>query len=233
MRKTILTTVAICVFSAQSVSAQVAGKDLPDMKDLRAVFGSISSGEIKVKPIVDSNGLVGSGIPVPDTGASGRSAKTIAQPLGEAVGDPKVADTLEGAFVQAVSEVEAALPQLGFQKRDYGVAFALFFILNWETANGVELPPEVSTLAATKLVRSVQAAYPGETGISDADLDAQYDMFLTVPIAILTMVKSFETEGLMSEADEMREFAGQSFQQVVGFSAYDIDITDSGEIKGY
>jgi len=233
VRKTVLITIAIGVFSAQPVSAQIAGENLPDMKDLRSIFGSVSSGEITVEPVVGSNGLVGSGIPVPDTGAIGRMAGAIARQMGEALGDPKVADTLEDGFVLVVNETEAALPQLGFERRDYGVAFALFFIMNWELANAVELPEDASLIAATKLVQLVQTAYAGDTGLSDAELDRHYDMFFTVPLTIMVMIKSFETEGRMEEADEMRELAGQSFEQVVGRSPYDIDITDSGEIKGY
>ncbi len=233
MRIFILAFLAFLTLTVQSVSAQIAGKDLPDMKDLRSVFGGIASGEITVDPIVDANGLVGSAIAVPDTGARGAVAKAIAEPLGAAVDDPAVADKLEDAFNLAVLEVENALPQLGFQQRDYGVAFALFFVMNWEIANDAELPPEVSKRAARKIVETVQAAYSGDTGLSDAELDAQYDMFLTVPLAILVMVEAFEKEGGVSEAAEMREFAGQAFEQVTGRSAYDIDITDTGEIKGY
>ncbi len=195
MRKLVLACLAVVMLAAQPASAQIAGKDLPDMKDLRSVFGGIASGEITVEPMVDANGLIGSGIQVPDTGARGAVAKAIAEPLGAAVGDPGVAETLEGAFNQAVAEVEGALPQLGFQQRDYGVAFALFFVMTWELANDSELPPEVSKLAARKIVETVQVAYSGDTGMSDADLDAQYDMFLTVPLSILVMVKAFEGEG--------------------------------------
>ena len=147
--------------------------------------------------------------------------------------DPSATSALNAAFVQAVAEVESALPQLGFKERDYGVAFALFFIMNWEIANDVELDPAASKAVAVKLVSAIRAASQGTDPIPDEQLDQQYDMFLTVPVAILTLVKSFEANGQEDAAMQIRELSGSAFEQAIGMSPYDIDITPEGDILGY
>ncbi|MCB0718856.1 MAG: hypothetical protein KDD65_10450 [Bacteroidetes bacterium] len=221
--------------------AQIGGKDLPDMSAVRSVFGGGETDstatalavEAAVASAVDENGIASSGIDVPDTGARGRMAAALAEGLGSSMNDPSATSALNAAFVQAVAEVESALPQMGFKKRDYGVAFALFFIMNWEIANDVELDPSASKEAGVKLVSAIRAASEGRDPIPDEQLDQQYDLFLTVPVAILTLVKSFEANGQDDAAMQIREFSGSAFQQAIGMSAYDIDITPEGDILGY
>ena len=57
-------------------------------------------------------------------------------------------------------------------------------------------------------------------------------MFLTLPIAIGVMIEAFRKQGYEDMANSLRELAGQSFEQVLGISPYDIDITEEG-IRGW
>ena len=202
------------------------------MEGLRSVFGGVASGETEVEPVRDGDGLLGSGIDVPDTGAFGNMAKAIAAPMGEQLGDASVSATFEKAFTEGIVGVENALPQLGFKKRDYAVGFALFFIMNWEIANDVELDQSVSTAAGEKLVTAIQASGQGQD-LPPEMRDAHYDMFLTVPVSVLAMVQGYEAQGQEAEAAAMREAAGNAFEQVIGLSPYDIDIDETGNIIGY
>lgn len=225
--------VFVFLLSVQPPSAQIAAENLPDMSALRQVFGGVSDGSETVETITDEDGLIGSGIRVPDTGARGMMAREIAQGLGEATGDPAIADTLEPIFAQLVETVESEFPGLGFQKRDFGVSFAFFFLMNWQIANNVDLPEEIYKPVARQLVQTIQASYAkDEVQMSAGELDRQYDLMLTFPLAILAVVQSLEQNGQADDAAAMREVAGQTFEQVLGISPYDIDITEAG-IAGY
>ncbi len=233
MRFKIIAATSLFIASSIPALANFAGQELPDLEGLGSVFGDVSSGKIDIEP-TQTGGLISSGIPVPDTGARGNMARAIAKPLGDAVNDPNVASTFEKAFVDGVVAVEDALPGMGFEKRDYGVGFALFFLMTWELANGVELEEQTSLAAARKLISTVKAAHQNKNEATTADqLDRTYDMFLTVPISILAMVQAYEQKGLNAEASKMREFAGQAFEQVVGRSPYDISVKPDGSIVGY
>jgi len=234
----VLQAILITLFvTTQPVNAQVAGpelagQELPDLKGLRNLFGDVASGKTEVVEIRESDGLLGSGIKVPDTGARGTMASAISNLIGQEVDNPEITQVLEKAFIDASDAVEDALPQLGFQKRDYGVSFALFFILSWELANKATLELEASKAAGGNILKTVQAAGEGQNATPE-ELDIGYDMFLTIPVALLTLVQAYEQEGQMAEAAQMRELAASTFEQIVGLSPYDIDITASGEIIGY
>ncbi len=232
MRFIPFTVLLIVTLISTPAHAQLAGQDLPNLNDLREVFGDVASGATEVEEIRQDGGLLGSGIEVPDTGARGNMAKALGDLIGQEVNNFELSEVLEKAFIEASLAVEDALPELGFQKRDYGVGFALFFILSWEMANETTLEVEASKVAGGNIVRTIQAAGAGQD-VAPEELDAGYDLFLTIPVALLALVQAYEAEGRMTEAAQMRKIAADAFVQIVGLSPYDIDITDAGEIIGY
>lgn len=134
---------------------------------------------------------------------------------------------------QALTAFETQLETMGFAKRDLGVAMAIAFVSNYETATNQTVPDNASVIAA----KSVAAAIAQHWGANYRKLEpaAQekiYESLLISSSLLSAFAQQFEQAGKTQEAAGMRQAAGELFRKLIGVAPAQVKIAADGRITG-
>ena len=227
-----LACAALCL--ARPAAAQIGGADLPDLSGLAGAIEKSTAAPPAKKAA--PAGIYHSGLAVPSV-HPGETSKSIVRQMREPIekksGPNAALQKLEDGMPALLTQLEAYLPKQGLAKRDLGVAFGVFFVKNWETANHLTLsdPTEIKLIQAVG--DSAAAKYKVKfAAMTPAAKEKTYEQVLMSTILISTLTEAFDKAGKTADAAGFRKAAASVFTALVGTAPDMIDISPDGKVTG-
>ncbi|MBC8137771.1 MAG: hypothetical protein H8F28_17970 [Fibrella sp.] len=218
---------------ARPAQAQIGGA-VPDLSGFADEIASSFSTDPKGAGKAEG-GVFKSGLSVPSV-KPGAAAQGIGKQLREALekgGKKEGAAAIETEMPETLKKVEAGLEQVGFAKRDMGVAVAYAFIYNWETATGKTIPEKPSMTAAKNVATAIGKHWgPKFSKMTPESKEKIYESLLISTTLFSAFAQQFEKAGKTEDAASIRKSAGQMFQTLIGVPASQVKIDAEGRITG-
>jgi len=221
------TFVLLVLVLAPFARAEIAAENLPSMDNLAALLANVDKSAVN-KSIRSNSGPISVGLPTTDS-ARGTTADEIASLLSG--GNEVQKNHIKDAIMEERTAFENVLVQNNFAMNDFGVAYAVSFIVLWEMASRKELPLDGSIETAKFLVQVFQGVDRQRyNAMSDRRKDEGYDWLMTTPIAFGSLIKGFQKEGKTQAADQLRDKCASLFLDVFKLPYNFITISDQGDV---
>lgn len=218
---------------ARPAQAQIGGS-VPDLSGFADEIASSLSTDSKGAS-KSEGGVFKSGLTVPSV-KPGSTAQGIGKQLREVLekgGKKEGAAAIETEMPETLKKVEAGLEQIGFAKRDMGIAIAYAFIYNWETATGETIPEKQSMIAAKNVATAIGKHWgPKFAKMTPESKEKIYESLLISTTLFSAFAQQFEKAGKPEDAANIRKSAGQMFQTLIGVPPSQVKIDESGRITG-
>lgn len=216
---------------ATPASAQMGGQNIPD---LSGIAGEIA--QAAQHNGVNASGKMSSGLTVPSVnpGAASRAlGKQLRDSIEAKTGpNPKLA-ALENGMSTALTSLESQMERKGIAKRDFGVAVAYAFVMNYETATGKVVPEDASVRAGRTIAQAVKTAWGSRYAeMSDAEKEKAYESLLMSATLMNAFYQQFKSAGKTQDAQNLQQAAAALFQTISGSPASQVRIASNGTISG-
>lgn len=218
---------------APTMPARAQAGGMPDLSDFAGAIAK--SAEAAPKKAVPA-GIFKSGLVVPSV-KPGAGAREIGRKMRVAVeeqGGPAAAYAqLESEMPGILTALEKAFVQLGFAKRDMGVAYAYVFIDLLQTATKTEVPDAASKVAMRSLATAISKNWGSKWAkMPAADKESLYESMMMATTVNTLLATQFDKVNKEEEAAQLREIAGQLFEKLIGVPPSQVKIAPDGRISG-
>tara|TARA_B100000745_G_scaffold75055_2_gene45346 strand:+ start:976 stop:1722 length:747 start_codon:yes stop_codon:yes gene_type:complete len=211
-----------------SASANLAGDNLPSVKNLGALLGSKKVAQVSTPA---SDVQIGTSLKATES-ARGTLAKEVAAMLAA-----EVKDYDQAYFIQTVEDtrknIEVALKDNHFALQDLGVAYGVSFVMLWEVAHDKTLPVEASAKVIKQMVGIFDKINDEYEKQPQQAKDIFYDQLFTAPIVMLLLKEGYKHNQQLDGVAEVKAAAANLFRKITSMSHTDIILSDKGEIQGF
>jgi len=125
---------------------------------------------------------------------------------------------------------EKFLTDANFEVKDMGVAYATSLIVLWEMASHTELSQKNALKLGKFLVYSFSSMSEDYKNISEVEKAKAYDWLMTTPVVFASLIKGYEKQGRIKEAEILRKKTASIFAETFKLSHEHITVSKYGEL---